>query len=86
MLVDEALYRWYDDRVASGFIKSLTAARAEEAFRSLDKETLAYCLMSIGQFLGMRWVYWENQEVPVEVFETAMSFILQGMGKKAENK
>ncbi len=85
VLVDEELYRWYYDKLASGFIKSLTAAMEEKAFRSLDKETLAYCLMSIGQFLGMRWVYWENQEVPVGVFETAMSFILQGMGKKDEN-
>ncbi|TPG68272.1 TetR/AcrR family transcriptional regulator [Brevibacillus laterosporus] len=87
VLVDEELYRWYYDKLASGYIKSLTVAMEERAFRSLDKETLAYCLMSIGQFLGMRWVYWENQEVPDEVFETAMSFILLGMEqKKDENK
>ncbi|NCU17393.1 sensor histidine kinase [Pallidibacillus pasinlerensis] len=35
--------------------------------------------MSIGQFLGMRWVFWEEEDVPEEVFESAMSLIFNGL-------
>jgi hypothetical protein len=42
---------------------------------------VAYCLMSIGQFLGMRWVFWEGQDVPEEVFDAAMTLIFNGIKK-----
>ena len=51
-------------------------------FKQLDKETIAYCLMSIGQFLGMRWGYWEEKDVPEDVFEAAMSLIFEGLRKR----
>ena len=51
-------------------------------FKEVDQETVAYCLMSIGQFLGMRWVYWEGQDVPESVFETAMTLIFDGLNNK----
>jgi hypothetical protein len=36
----------------------------------LDPETLAYCLMGIGDFLGMRWVLWEERDPPPHVIDT----------------
>lgn len=79
VLVDENLYRWYYDKLAVGYLNSLNAGMNEGVFRQLDQETVAYCLMSIGQFLGMRWVYWEGRDVPEDVFETAMSMVLRGL-------
>ena len=48
-------------KLANGFLKSLSAGMEAGEFKQLDKETIAYCLMSIGQFLGMRWGYWEER-------------------------
>ena len=37
-------------KLANGFLKSLSAGMEAGEFKRLDKETIAYCLMSIGQF------------------------------------
>ncbi|MDA6131007.1 hypothetical protein OSK38_27005, partial [Escherichia coli] len=63
------------------FLKSLSQGVEAGEFKDLDQETVAYCLMSIGQFLGMRWVYWEKKEVPEEAFDAAMTLIFQGLKK-----
>lgn len=81
VVVDKELYRWYYDKLANGFLKSLAAGIEVGEFKEIDQETVAYCLMSIGQFLGMRWVYWEQQDVPEEAFEAAMTLIFDGLKK-----
>ena len=63
-------------------LKSLSAGMEAGEFKQLDTETIAYCLMSIGQFLGMRWGYWEEKDVPEDVFEAAMSLIFEGLRKR----
>lgn len=68
--------------MATGFIKSLSAGMEAEEFKRLDTETTAYCLMSIGQFLGMRWGHWEGQDVPENAFESAMALIFEGLKKR----
>lgn len=82
VVVDKDLYRWYYDKLANGFLKSLSAGIDVGEFKEIDQETVAYCLMSIGQFLGMRWVYWEQQDVPEEAFEAAMTLIFEGLKKE----
>ncbi|WP_099353469.1 TetR/AcrR family transcriptional regulator [Fredinandcohnia onubensis] len=82
VVVDKDLYRWYYDKLANGFLKSLTTGIEVGEFKEIDQETVAYCLMSIGQFLGMRWVYWEQQDVPEEAFEAAMTLIFDGLKKE----
>lgn len=79
VVVDRDLYRWYYNKLANGFLKSLSAGMEAGEFKQLDQETVAYCLMSIGQFLGMRWVYWEQDAVPEEAFEAAMTLIFNGL-------
>ncbi|MEH7381650.1 TetR/AcrR family transcriptional regulator [Bacillus sp. JJ1533] len=81
VVVDKELYRWYYDKLANGFLKSLSAGIGVGEFKEIDQETVAYCLMSIGQFLGMRWVYWEQQDVPEQAFEAAMTLIFDGLKK-----
>ncbi|WP_018130865.1 TetR/AcrR family transcriptional regulator [Effusibacillus pohliae] len=82
VLVDENLYRWYYERLAIGYVKGLQEAMDREEFERLDPETVAYCLMGISQFVGMRWVYWENQDVPECVLETMARFMFEGLEKK----
>jgi AcrR family transcriptional regulator len=79
VVVDQELYRWYYGKLASGFLKSLSAGVEDGEFKDTHLETVAYCLMSIGQFLGMRWVFWEGKDVPDDVFNAAMGLIFNGI-------
>lgn len=81
IVVDQDLFRWYYGKLANGFLKSLAQGVEAGEFKDLDQETVAYCLMSIGQFLGMRWVYWEKKNVPEEAFDAAMALIFDGLKK-----
>jgi AcrR family transcriptional regulator len=80
--VEPTLYRWYYDRMAAGYIKGLSQAMEAGQIRQLNPESTAYCLMAIGDFIGMRWVLWEDKEVPDEILETAMAFIQHGLAPK----
>jgi AcrR family transcriptional regulator len=82
--VDEELFRWYYRRLAEGYIRGLTQAMEAGQIRRLDPECLAYCLMGIGDFLGMRWVLWNDESPPDQVFESMMAFISHGMALHLE--
>ncbi|MEC5425627.1 TetR/AcrR family transcriptional regulator [Virgibacillus sp. C22-A2] len=82
VLVDKQLYRWYYEKLANGFIQSIEKAVSDKECKPLNPETVAYCLMGIGQFLGMRWVYWEEESVPAHVFDEAMELIFNGLADK----
>ena len=84
--VDEEVFRWYYRRMAQGYARGLAKAMKAGQIRSLDPECLAYCLMGIGDFLGMRWVLWENQPPPDDVFEDLMTFILHGLSPQPPNR
>ncbi|MCF6092812.1 TetR/AcrR family transcriptional regulator [Microaerobacter geothermalis] len=86
VLVDEELYRRYYERIASGYIKGIEEAIGQKEIQSFDPETVAYCLMGISQFIGMRWVYWENQDVPDRVFNDMMNFIFKGLSRGRKNE
>jgi AcrR family transcriptional regulator len=77
--VDEELFRWYYRRLAEGYVQGLTQAMEAGQIRSLNPECLAYCLMGIGDFLGMRWVIWGDRNLPKNIFQTMMSFIKHGL-------
>jgi AcrR family transcriptional regulator len=77
--VDEACYRRYYDRFAKGYVRGLTQAMEDGQIRAMDPETLAYCLMGIGDFLGMRWIIWEEDPGLERVLDTAMALIRHGL-------
>lgn len=77
--VDPALFRWYYRRFAAGYIEGLRGAMRAGQIRRLDPEVLAYCLMGMGDFLGMRWVLWEKNGPRPSVVATMMDFMLRGL-------
>ncbi len=77
--VDEQIFRWYYRRFAEGYIRGLSQAIEQGRVRPADPELLAYCLMGVTDFVGMRWVLWTKEEVPEDVFEQLMAFIRCGM-------
>lgn len=82
--VDESLFRWYYRTLASGYVDGLSRAMDAGEIRRLDPECLAYCLMGIADFLGMRWALWEDEVPSGEVFESMFSFIRRGMESSME--
>ncbi len=82
--VDEACYRRYYDRFAEGYVEGLRRAMKAGQVRKLDPETLAYCLMGIGDFLGMRWVLREGKAGQERVLDAAMDFIAHGLAAQPE--
>ena len=80
ILVDPGLYRWYYERIAEGYIKGLERAIEAGKFKALDTETMAYMLMGISQFIGMKWILWNDQEVPESVIRDMEIAIFEGIG------
>jgi AcrR family transcriptional regulator len=77
--VDPAVFRWYYRHFAEGYISGLREAQRAGQVRGIDPEVLTYCLMGIGDFVGMRWVLWERHGPGTEVVDGMMEFILQGL-------
>lgn len=80
--VDEELYIWYYRRLAEGYIDGIQAAIEAGEFRPFDPETVAYVLMGIADALGMRWILWEQKEVPLQVLKDTMALIMDGLTVK----
>jgi AcrR family transcriptional regulator len=79
IVVDEQLYRWYYERIAQGYINGLQEGIDQGEFKDLDTEAVAYALMGIAQFIGMRWVYWNDQDVPEQILGDAINVIFEGV-------
>lgn len=80
--VDEAVYRWYYRRLAEGYQSGLQASMDSGEIRPMSAETLAYCMMGMADFIGMRWCLWEDQPLPESFFTDFMSFIENGIARK----
>jgi AcrR family transcriptional regulator len=75
-----ALQRHYE-RIAAGYSGALRASMESGEIAPADPEVLAYALMGIGELIGMRWILWnEAAEIPREVIDEMMRFILRGLG------
>jgi AcrR family transcriptional regulator len=77
--VDPALFREYYQVFAQGYAVRLEAAMDRGEIARMDPEVLTYCLMGIGDFIGMRWVLWEGDGVPSRIVEAMMRFIQYGL-------
>lgn len=77
--VDEDIFKWYHRRLAEGYARGLEEAMEKGQIRRLDPECLAYCLMGIAVFVGMRWEIWTKEPIPDEIFDQMMTFIRHGM-------
>ena len=78
-LVDPELYRWYYHSLADSYTQGLRAAIAAGEVKPLDPEALAWCLMGMAHFIGMRWVLWDGRDVPGPQFEAVLEFIQGGI-------
>lgn len=75
--VDEELFRWYYKRMANGYVRKLSEAMDRGEIRRMDPEMLAWSLMGLSDYSGMRYVLWEdgNRGNP----DALMEFIRSGL-------
>jgi len=80
--VDEGAYRAYYVRLAAGYVRGLTRAMDARQIRRADPEQLAWCLMGIGDFLGMRWVLWEDEAPDIDALtDAALALVRDGIAR-----
>lgn len=77
--VDPEAFREYYARIVAGYERRLRAAIEQGEVRPLDPETLVYCLLGIGDLIGMRWPYWTGKPIPPHVFDSMMEFVRHGL-------
>jgi AcrR family transcriptional regulator len=80
--VDEAVFRRYHEQLAEGYVRGLSHAMTKGELRRLDPEVLAYALMGMADFLGMRWVLWEDSPDIDRVVDTAMDLLRAGVARQ----
>ena len=77
--VDEDLYRNYYRKLASSYTEGLARAMDAGELARIDPELVAYMLMGIFDFIGMRWVLWEGKLPPANLLEDVFRFIRNGL-------
>ncbi|MBT9153645.1 MAG: Fatty acid metabolism regulator protein [Firmicutes bacterium] len=77
--VDYEIFRWHYSNFARGYAGHLRAAMIKGQVKQLDPEMLAYCLIGISVFTGMRWPCWEGKLPSKEEIDTLREFILSGI-------
>ncbi|MDR5682648.1 MAG: TetR/AcrR family transcriptional regulator [Armatimonadota bacterium] len=77
--VDRKLFRWYYRRLASGYARGLAEAMRRGQIGAFDPEVVAYCLMGIADFVGMRYVLWEPDGPPAHTMDQVMRFIRRAL-------
>ena len=84
--VDHSLLREFYSAMAEGYTAALREAMDAGDVRQMDPEVLAYCLMGVGDFVGMRWVVWPNENIPSEVLKQVMEFVTRGLGVRTASE
>jgi AcrR family transcriptional regulator len=78
-----SLRRHYE-RIADGYSRALSGAMAEGEIAASDPDVLAWCLMGVGELVGMRWILWAGRRsVPGRVFDECVAFVERGLGTGA---
>ena len=79
--VDNAMFRDYYEQFAERYILGIKEAQDAGEMSDIDPKILAYSLMGITNFIGLKWVIFDNQSVPDEVIHEIMRFIKNGAFK-----
>jgi len=80
--VDEAVFREYYERLASGYASDLEAAAQRGDLAPGRAETRAWALIGASHFLGMRWCLWSGQVPPAAEIDALMDLVSRGMAPR----
>lgn len=77
--VDEETFKWYYRRLAEGYGATLARAMESGALRPMGPEFVAYCLMGMADFVGMRYCLWADEGPSDDDFENLITIITRGL-------
>lgn len=79
LYVDKELFKDYYDKFSASYVKQIKAAQAKgEIVADYDPETLAYFLMGITSFLGLRYAIFEKDSDLEPVMDTITKIFESG--------
>lgn len=76
--VDNEMFKEYYENFAERYILKIREAQQDGEMKDLDPKILAYSLIGISNFIGLKWIIFDNQPVPDEVIHEIMRFIRGG--------
>lgn len=84
--VDARLYQAYYEKLAAGYRWGLMQAMDAGEIRRLDPEATVYMLMGILDFLGMRFVLWDDTVPSEAVLDDVLTFIRHGLDARPRSE
>ena len=79
--VDNAMFRDYYEKFAERYILRIREAQESGEMTDIDPKILAYSLMGISNFIGLKWIIFDDKTVPDDVIHELMRFIKAGAFK-----
>jgi AcrR family transcriptional regulator len=77
--VDPITYRRFYSMLADSYRRAQAEATARGEAASVDPEVVAYCMLGIGHFVALRYLFWDGA-LAREAEETAIRFAQKGTG------
>lgn len=79
--VDNEMFKEYYENFAERYILRIKNAQESGELKDLDPKILAYSLIGICNFIGLKWVIFDNKPVPDEAIHEIMRFVRSGAFK-----
>lgn len=77
--VDPESFRNYYENIATAYSRRLAEAQGKGEIREdLNTDVLAYCFVGIVNFVGLKWIIFDDHEVGEEVIDELMKFLKEG--------
>ncbi|WP_209121193.1 TetR/AcrR family transcriptional regulator [Alkalihalobacillus sp. BA299] len=81
--VDKKLHRKALEKFANSYIYRIQESIEKDEIRKLNPEILVYSFMGITNYLGMKWVLWDKEEVDDKLIDEIMDFIKFGIANQS---
>ena len=81
LFVDKELFRQYYEKFAERYIIRIKDAQKNKEMVDMDPLVLAYSLIGITNFIGLKWIIFEDGPVPDHVIDEIMKFVKNGAFK-----
>lgn len=76
--VDMDIFKDYYESFSKKYILGIIEAQQKGEMKKIDPKCLSYCLMGISNFIGLKWLIFDDTEVTDEVINEIMEFIKNG--------
>ena len=80
--VDKKLHRKVLVKFADLYIHRIEKSMSNEEIRNLNSVMLVYSFMGITNYVGMKWVLWDQKEINEKFIDDIMDFIKNGIVKQ----